>query len=602
LNSDKNHSLSPTNPMKNLVTILLITLALVLPSKGAADVTLSLSSSNQLRFATNWLYTNITSGAAAWAAALTSATNRINNYNTNKISVLDYGAIPDNSTDNQLTLSNAWNASSGKTLYFPPGRYKTSRLNLTTTRNNLNIEGYGATIVAANSNLFSFLPTGTNHTYRGITFDNDFKVGTSVYYNPGSRNIAFIDCKFLNGYLDMGNDPAGTGYASGILINRNMGDITFINCTISNYNISLTGNNGRLVKGINIAAFGGTFPGHEIQRINILGNFFYNINVPQPYTEGDSLEISFPNGGFDYECNVIGNLFSGYTWRGIKAQFHGINITGNIFNSKLTGADTNLSAISMFGRGIIANNIINGNHTKAIDTSTTGTNNAATNLVIIGNEIYSNGRTDTNMIGIKIKDGTTNAIVANNVIDGYTFAGIGVNGAAQNIRVVNNIITHNGTGIQGILVDNRGQVTSDSPTRLFIQGNSVDGYTNGIVLNNGTIINTLFNNGSVSGTFISRAGGVTGLSLYNGTFPSITTATLDFGSIASQTSEDLTISVTGAAVGDPVNLSLPAAPTAGISFNAFVSATDTVTVRANNYTGGPIDPVSASYTVQVVKQ
>lgn len=77
-------------------------------------------------------------------------------------------------------------------------------------------------------------------------------------------------------------------------------------------------------------------------------------------------------------------------------------------------------------------------------------------------------------------------------------------------------------------------------------------------------------------------------------------STLDFGSISAQSSADLTITVTGAQVGDSVVLGLPSSPTAGIVFNAFVSAADTVTVRAHNYTGSPIDPASASYAVTVL--
>jgi hypothetical protein len=77
------------------------------------------------------------------------------------------------------------------------------------------------------------------------------------------------------------------------------------------------------------------------------------------------------------------------------------------------------------------------------------------------------------------------------------------------------------------------------------------------------------------------------------------TATLDFGSIASLASADLTITVTGAAVGDAVHLGLPAAPTAGIVFNSFVSAANTVTVRATNITAAPVDPASATYRAVV---
>lgn len=77
------------------------------------------------------------------------------------------------------------------------------------------------------------------------------------------------------------------------------------------------------------------------------------------------------------------------------------------------------------------------------------------------------------------------------------------------------------------------------------------------------------------------------------------TASLDFASIAAGASEDLTITVTGAAVGDSVALGLPAAPTAGIIFQGFVSATNTVTVRATNITGSAVDPSSATYRATV---
>ena len=77
-------------------------------------------------------------------------------------------------------------------------------------------------------------------------------------------------------------------------------------------------------------------------------------------------------------------------------------------------------------------------------------------------------------------------------------------------------------------------------------------------------------------------------------------ASLDFGSISAASQSSLTITVTGAAVGDEVILALPATPTAGIVFNAFVSAANTVTIRASNITGSPVDPAAATYGVIVI--
>jgi hypothetical protein len=77
------------------------------------------------------------------------------------------------------------------------------------------------------------------------------------------------------------------------------------------------------------------------------------------------------------------------------------------------------------------------------------------------------------------------------------------------------------------------------------------------------------------------------------------TATLNFGSILAAGYEDLTITVTGAAVNDTVTLGLPATVLAGAVFNAWVSAADTVTVRCNNAGAIAIDPASATYRVGV---
>jgi hypothetical protein len=77
-------------------------------------------------------------------------------------------------------------------------------------------------------------------------------------------------------------------------------------------------------------------------------------------------------------------------------------------------------------------------------------------------------------------------------------------------------------------------------------------------------------------------------------------ASLDFPSIDAAAQANLTITVTGAAVGDEVILGLPAAPAAGIVFNAFVSATNTVTIRASNITGTAVNPAAATYGVIVI--
>lgn len=79
-------------------------------------------------------------------------------------------------------------------------------------------------------------------------------------------------------------------------------------------------------------------------------------------------------------------------------------------------------------------------------------------------------------------------------------------------------------------------------------------------------------------------------------------AALDFPSTNAQLSADLTISLPGAALGDPVILGVPhAAVVANTSYTAWVSATDVVTVRLNNYSSGAANPTSGTFKVTIVK-
>ena len=80
------------------------------------------------------------------------------------------------------------------------------------------------------------------------------------------------------------------------------------------------------------------------------------------------------------------------------------------------------------------------------------------------------------------------------------------------------------------------------------------------------------------------------------------TATLDFGSIASLGSAELTITVTGAADGDPVIIGIPNGSfTTGLVFTGRVSATNTVSIQAYNSTLGAIDPASGTFKSTVSK-
>lgn len=79
------------------------------------------------------------------------------------------------------------------------------------------------------------------------------------------------------------------------------------------------------------------------------------------------------------------------------------------------------------------------------------------------------------------------------------------------------------------------------------------------------------------------------------------TATLNFPSIAAGATDQLTITVTGAAAGDAVFIGSPSTLNTGLTVTGFVSATNTVTVRVFNGTAGAIDPASSTFRAVVAK-
>lgn len=111
-------------------------------------------------------------------------------------------------------------------------------------------------------------------------------------------------------------------------------------------------------------------------------------------------------------------------------------------------------------------------------------------------------------------------------------------------------------------------------------------------------------------TMFDRGRGWAGIQSFNGglsvgggsTVTRIITgaASLDFPSISSNGTEERTITVTGALTGDTVFLSAPSAIDTGLIWCGVVTATNTVTVRLHNTTGGSINPADATWRATVI--
>jgi len=97
------------------------------------------------------------------------------------------------------------------------------------------------------------------------------------------------------------------------------------------------------------------------------------------------------------------------------------------------------------------------------------------------------------------------------------------------------------------------------------------------------------------GDGIKFSAGFLGLDSYK------TIAIMDFPNTSAQSSSDLTSTVTGAVAGSPVLLGVPnASVVANTSYSAWVSSTNTVTVRFNNYSSSSANPASGSFYLIVL--
>lgn len=91
------------------------------------------------------------------------------------------------------------------------------------------------------------------------------------------------------------------------------------------------------------------------------------------------------------------------------------------------------------------------------------------------------------------------------------------------------------------------------------------------------------------------------LSVFGWTRSYTATLTHDFGSIAAQSQATQTVTVAGARIGDAV-IVRPTTAVNGIIVDGTVTAANTVTVRACNFSAGAIDPASQIYRILVFQQ
>jgi hypothetical protein len=173
----------------------------------------------------------------------------------------------------------------------------------------------------------------------------------------------------------------------------------------------------------------------------------------------------------------------------------------------------------------------------------------------------------------------------------------------QTILAVSPTMNQSSTAGYTMLLVNPTETATGSGTKRLIDA-QVGGSTRFNVDNSGNVFtNGTLDLGNASDTTIARASaGVVTIEGNTVSTRLTNTATLDFPSVSAQSQASLTMTVTGAVTGDAVALGVPtAAVTNGIDYTAWVSAADTVTVRAANYSAGPLDPASGTFRATIIR-
>ena len=217
----------------------------------------------------------------------------------------------------------------------------------------------------------------------------------------------------------------------------------------------------------------------------------------------------------------------------------------------------------------------------------------------------NNAGTQTGLAGNKTWTGTHSfGMISNTVLGSVTIGGASTFSGISSFTT-NDTMVAVGAAFHTI---GRGTIKHDSDGVLLLQNEGATGFTA-----------ILFGGGTASFPKLQRSGagflmrladdsapasvGLGPLTIGGGTAIAkvmSATAVLDFPNTTNLLSADLTITVTGAADADVVDIGVPAGSVnANSCFTAWVSAANTVTVRFNNYSAAAINPASGTFRAMV---
>lgn len=305
-------------------------------------------------------------------------------------------------------------------------------------------------------------------------------------------------------------------------------------------------------------------PNYNIQSHTTGNNYFQITNTNSGTTGIDGLVFGLDNAGAVQIINRENSYISFFTNNTERVRYHA---SGGV--SIGTTVDLGVGTINASGnvRTVDAINVLDATTKQQVDAG-------------LALKVSKSGDSMTGTLSISPSNTANEGIISqtgsNNAFRGSSTSGTGVLGASSTATGVQ---ATSGSGVPF-------SASGSSNSRIASFGNaSVEvSYVN----NTGGYVKV----GGTTDQALTAAGGV--MTILSGT------ASLDFPSTASNAESELTITITGAAIGDVVSLGGPVWATSTY-YIAYVSATNTVTVRYRNMTVSAVDPASATFKVKIFK-
>lgn len=520
---------------------------------------------------------------------------------------LDYGAVGDGSTDDGNALVACFAAS--KRVVFPDLTFRTSRpitpqSGSVTDLGTATIKALARAADGANTPLWVggmiVVSAKTNVTIRGGTLDGNKSTLTTARINGidvlnGADHVLIDGVTCQNMPSDNGsNGLQGDGIYMGLDGGTKPTNVTVTNCTLY----------ANVRQGMSIVAG---------QHIKVVGNHFTG-------TTGSN-----PGGGIDVEADSV-----------VADRCADITITGNTFtdNNRGVNLDTSAERVTVTGNTFYKNRWYDIAITNAVDCTIADNTIMHDPSVDAATAIYVNSSTVTSCQRVDIHD---NVIRCASGGDGYERAAVTVLGGTA-IKVRANTIYNSYQS--GIIVG--GYTMASNPTDCEVVGNTLidcqapsqSSTSNGVVhvrSNNGSTLYPVRLRLTDNRVVDTRSGGNQAAVAYfldtgipaatRGAYffdnnesygvddPYASTVdcplwghvTWDPASLANDAVTQTTVTVTGAALGDMVEV-YPNINIDSLVLTAWVSSANTVTIQLANCRGGAFDLGSGTYRVRVRKR